>query len=171
MSSDTGDLAGATAPLRHALRRQALADAQFLAALAQQLGVTYREALALDHLAESGQLTASDLAGRLDLSPSGASALVHRLEVAGHVYRCGDRRGSPVRATSRAICLLAGARAPLVSAIDDLCEGLAPQRRDEVMRFLEAAAELAERAADSLAAGARSRTRDALATPEPPLWA
>jgi DNA-binding MarR family transcriptional regulator len=171
MSSNAGEVGAITAPLRHALRRQALADAQLLATLARQIGLTYREALALDHLAHSGQLTASDLAGRLHLGPSGASALVQRLEIAGHVVRCGARRGSPVRATPRAICLLAQARAPLVAAIDELCRGLGPERGDEVMRFLQAAAELVERAANRLAAEARSRARDARAAPEPPLWA
>jgi DNA-binding MarR family transcriptional regulator len=171
MSSNTGNTAAVAAPLGDALRRHALADAQFLAAAARQLGLTYRDALALDHLTHGGPLSASDLAGRLHLSASGASALVHRLEAAGHVVRCGDRRGSPVRATSRAIGLLAEARAPLVSAIGELCEALAPHRRDEVARFLQAAAALAERAAGRLAGEARSRARHALAAPEPPLWA
>jgi DNA-binding MarR family transcriptional regulator len=170
MSSRTGDVGATTGSLRRALRRQALADARFLAAVASHLGLSDREALALDHLTEDGPLTAGDLARRLHLSPSGASALVHRLEVTGHIVRCGDRRGAPLRATSHAIYLLAAARAPLESEIDDLSAVLAPARRDEVTRFLQAAATAAERAADRLAADARRRALDALAAPELPQW-
>ena len=160
--------------IRAALYRKALADARQRAALARRLGLTESEVLAIQHLARAGELTPGQLGGLLQLSSGGTAGLLQRLQRAGHVSRRAhphDRRSVVVRLTPAIADWATDAWAPFVAEIDSLVEALAPDDRDVVRRFLDAAAQAAERHADRLVHDADTSAHDALAVSLPALWA
>jgi DNA-binding MarR family transcriptional regulator len=160
--------------VRAALYRKGLADARQRAALARRLGLTDSEVLAVQHLARAGQLTPGQLGERLQLSSGGTTGLIQRLQRAGHVGRHAnwrDRRSVVVRLTPAFAESAAEAWAPYVAEIDALATELSDTDRDVVRRFLEGAADAAERHADRLARDADATAQDALAVPLPALWA
>jgi DNA-binding MarR family transcriptional regulator len=160
--------------IRAALYRKGLADARQRASLARRLGLTDSEVLAVQHLARAGELTPGQLGALLQLSTGGTTGLIHRLERAGHVSRHAntrDRRSAVVRLTPAMAEWAADAWAPYVAEIDALAAELTDADRDVVRRFLEGAADAAERHADRLARDADATARDALAVPLPALWA
>jgi DNA-binding MarR family transcriptional regulator len=160
--------------IRSALHRKALADARQRAALARRLGLTDSEVLAVQHLARSGELTPGQLGTLLQLSSGGTTGLIHRLQRAGHVSRQAhprDRRSAVVRLTPAIAAWAAEAWAPFVADVDALTAALSPDEREVVRRFLEGAADAAERHADRLVRDADATAHDALAVPLPALWA
>ncbi|MEN3283522.1 MAG: hypothetical protein V7607_4662 [Solirubrobacteraceae bacterium] len=160
--------------IRAALHRKALADARQRAALARRLGLTDSEVLAVQHLARAGELTPGQLGSLLQLSSGGTTALIQRLERAGHVSRHAhphDRRSAVVHLTPAIAARAADAWAPFVSEIDALAAELSESEREVVRRFLEGTADAAERHADRLARDADSSAHNALAVPLPALWA
>jgi DNA-binding MarR family transcriptional regulator len=160
--------------IRAALHRKALADARQRAALARRLGLSDSEVLAVQHLARAGELTPGQLGALLQLSSGGTTALIQRLERAGHVSRHAnppDRRSVVVRLTPAIAAQAADAWAPYVAEIDTLAGELSDTERDIVHRFLQGAADAAERHADRLARDADTTAHDALAVPLPALWA
>jgi DNA-binding MarR family transcriptional regulator len=160
--------------VRAALYRKGLADARQRASLARRLGLTHSEVLAVQHLARAGELTPGQLGGLLQLSSGGTTALIQRLERAGHVSRHAntrDRRSAVVRLTPAMADWAADAWAPYVAEIDALAAELSDADRNVVRRFLDGAADAAERHADRLARDANAAAHDALAVPLPALWA
>jgi DNA-binding MarR family transcriptional regulator len=171
---DTADAVDTATLIRSALHRKALADARQRAALARRLGPTDSEVLAVQHLARAGELTPGQLGGLLQLSSGGTTGLIHRLERAGHLSRHAnprDRRSAVVRLTPAIAAWAADAWSPFVSEIDALASELSEDERDLVRRFLDGAADAAERHADRLARDADSSAHEALAVPLPALWA
>jgi DNA-binding MarR family transcriptional regulator len=167
---------GADSPthIRAALHRKALADARQRAALARRLGLTESEVLAVQHLARAGELTPGQIGALLQLSSGGTTGLLHRLQRAGHVSRHAhprDRRSAVVRLTPAIAAWATEAWAPFVAEIDALASGLSDGEREVVRRFLDGAAEAAERHADRLVRDADASAHDALAVPLPALWA
>ena len=160
--------------IRAALHRKALADARQRAALARRLGLTDSEVLAVQHLARAGELTPGQLGTLLQLSSGGTTGLIHRLQGAGHVSRRAhprDRRSAVVRLTPAIAAWAAEAWAPFVADVDALTAALSPDEREVVRRFLEGAADAAERHANRLVRDADATAHDALAVPLPALWA
>jgi DNA-binding MarR family transcriptional regulator len=170
----TSDVDEAATLIRAALHRKALADARQRAALARRLGLTDSEVLAVQHLARAGELTPGQLGALLQLSSGGTTGLIHRLQRAGHVSRHPhprDRRSAVVRLTPAIATWATEAWAPFVAEIDARASRLSEGERDVVRRFLEDAAESAERHADRLVRDADASAHDALAVPLPALWA
>jgi DNA-binding MarR family transcriptional regulator len=160
--------------IRAALHRKALADARQRAALARRLGLTDSEVLAVQHLARAGELTPGQLGALLQLSSGGTTGLIHRLERAGHVSRHAhprDRRSAVVRLTPAIAAWATAAWAPFVADVDALASSLSEREQQVVRRFVEGAAEAAERHADRLVRDADATAHDALAVPLPALWA
>jgi DNA-binding MarR family transcriptional regulator len=160
--------------IRAALHRKALADARQRAALARRLGLTDSEVLAVQHLARAGELTPGQLGALLQLSSGGTTGLIHRLERAGHVSRRAhprDRRSAVVRLTPAIAAWATDAWAPFVADVDALASSLSEREQQVVRRFVEGAAEAAERHADRLVRDADATAHDALAVPLPALWA
>jgi DNA-binding MarR family transcriptional regulator len=160
--------------IRAALLRKALADAAQRAALARRLGLTDNEVLAVQHLARAGELTPGQLSARLQLSSGGTTALIHRMQRAGHVTRHGhphDRRSAVLRLTPEIQRWAADAWAPLVAEIDTLIRELSVPEAQVVQQFLESVADAAERHANRLAADADATAHDGLAVALPALWA
>jgi DNA-binding MarR family transcriptional regulator len=160
--------------IRAALNRKALADARQRTALARQLGFTENEVLAVQHLARTGELTPGQLGAQLQLSSGGTTALLHRLQRAGHITRDShprDGRSAVVRLTPSMQESATEAWSPLVADLDALAVELSEAEREAVTRFLERAGDAAERHADRLARDADTKAHDALAVPLPALWA
>ena len=164
----------AEASIRRLLHRRELAVARHRSAMSRQLGLADSEMLAVSFLAQQGELTPSELAALLDLSSGGVSALVQRLEDAGHVIRHrhpSDGRSSLLR-LSPAFAVSAGrAFEPLVNDIDALTSELSADELAGLRRCLERLADLSERRAEE--ARRRSQTSSG-AEPDsvlvPSLW-
>jgi DNA-binding MarR family transcriptional regulator len=159
--------------IRAALHRRALADVRQRAALARRLGLTDSEVLAVQHLARAGELTPGQLGALLQLSSGVTTALVQRLERAGHVSRHAnprDKRSAVVRLTPAIAARATDAWAPYVADLDRIAAELSDTERYVVLRFLEGAA-AADRHADRLARDADTAAHHALAVPVPALWA
>jgi DNA-binding MarR family transcriptional regulator len=170
----TADEADPPTRIRAALHRKALADARQRGALARRLRLTDSEVLAVQHLARAGELTPGQLGALLQLSSGGTTGLIHRLEKAGHVTRHAhprDGRSAVVRLTPAIAAWATDAWAPFVAEVDALASSLPEQEREVVRRFLDGAAEAAERHADRLVRDADATAHDALAVPLPALWA
>lgn len=137
--------------IRQLLNRRDLAAARYRAAMSRQLGLGDSEMLAVAHLAQRGQLTPSELGVLLDLSSGGVSALVQRLEDAGHVTRephPRDGRSNVVRLAPALVERATLAFGPLVEDLDRLSSELADPDRLSVQRFLSRVVEVSERHAE-----------------------
>jgi DNA-binding MarR family transcriptional regulator len=158
--------------IRKLLNRRDLASALHRSAVSRQLGLSESEMLAVAHLAQQGQLSPSALGQLLDLSSGGVTALVQRLESAGHLVRRRhptDGRSVLVQLSPQLLERAERAFGPLVSDLDDASRELSEDERMVVRRFLDRAVELSE----SHARRAREATAGrapAAAAPSPGLW-
>jgi DNA-binding MarR family transcriptional regulator len=158
--------------IRELVNRRTDAAVQHRAAFGRLLNLNATEATAVLHIGRSGQLRPGDLARRLGLTSGGVTALVHRLERAGHVRRHAhprDRRSTLLSLTPATVARASETLAPLVADLDAVVERMTANERAAVIRFLERTAEIAERHADALSAAAASGRP--LAPPAPGLWA
>jgi DNA-binding MarR family transcriptional regulator len=165
------DPAGA---IRSALNRTDLAATRHRAALARVLELSENDVLALQYIARAGRLTSTQLATRLGLTSGGVTALVQRLERAGHVLRephPDDRRSSLLRLSAAAERRLAEVLAPLIEQIQALSARLAEGEAELVARLLEELASAAEREAEALSSRADDLEAAGLSVPVPGLWA
>ena len=160
--------------VRGELHRKTLADARHRAALARHMGLTGTDVLAIQHLARAGQLTAGQLSALLQLSSAGTTAVIRRLQHAGHITRhphAADGRGVVLRLAPTVLTSASKALAPYITELDALIAALSDTERDLIEHFLRRAADAAERHTDDLTRQARDSARDALAVPLPALWA
>jgi DNA-binding MarR family transcriptional regulator len=130
--------------------------------------------LAVQHLARAGELTPGQLSALLQLSSGGTTGLIHRLERAGHVSRHPhprDHRSTVVQLTPAIATWATDAWAPYIAEIDGHARRLSEGERETLRRFLEVAADAAERHADRLVRDADASAHDELAVPLPALWA
>jgi len=126
--------------LRDLLHRGSLAAHRYRAVLARRLGLGATESAALAHLARSGTLTPRQLGRLLFLTSGGVTALVHRLERAGHVTREShptDRRSSVLRATPAILERGDELGEPLAQALDAVSARRTPQECEVIGRYLE----------------------------------
>lgn len=159
---------------RRLFHLKALAGERHRAAMARSLGMSDTEATALAHLAQHGQLTPGELGGLLSLTSGGTTALLQRLEQAGHVVRHPhphDRRSSLVTATRPTLERAAEIYAPLVRDMDQIAARLSVEERAVVGRYLADVVAVSERHAERLDAAARSEPANVVAAPAPGLWA
>jgi DNA-binding MarR family transcriptional regulator len=159
--------------LRRLLYRRDVAVARHRAALARTLGVTDVEMLALVHLAEQHALAPSAIARLLDLSSGGATALVQRLERAGHVTRerhPTDRRSILIRLSPPTTERLAAAAAPLNRGMETVAAELADAERAAVVEVFSELVSLSEELEASMRRDAEPEP-DSLSRPVPSLWA
>jgi DNA-binding MarR family transcriptional regulator len=161
--------------VRELLHRKALAAERHRAVVARGLRLTDTEAAALAHLAHHGELTPGELGRLLGLTSGGMTALIHRLEAAGHLERRPhphDRRRSILAAADSLVDRAVPLYAPLVGETDEAIARLTPEERRVVIRFLEEVVELSERHVDELAASLEAKRRAATGPIAPPagLW-
>src|SRR5215217_3774472 len=153
--------------IRQLLNRRDLASARHRAAMSRRLGLSDSEMLAVAHLAQHGQLSPSALGQLLGLSSGGITALVQRLESAGHVVRRRhptDGRSVLVALSDELVERAEEAYGPLV---DDLEQ--TDGERQVVRRFLDRAAALSEDHARR-ALSASERGAPVVPAPAPGLW-
>jgi DNA-binding MarR family transcriptional regulator len=160
--------------LRDLLHRKALATERHRGGVARRLGLSETEAAALAYLARHGRLTPRELGERLFLTSGGVTALLHRLERAGHIRRephPHDKRSTILIATPEIVEAASEIYEPLVSRIDDSSAQLSADERLAVGRFLERIVMISEEEADVV------RERDAgqegehlPGVPAPGLW-
>jgi DNA-binding MarR family transcriptional regulator len=159
--------------MRRLLYRRDVAVARHRAALARSLGVTDAEMLALVHLTERGELAPSAIAAILDLSSGGVTALVQRLERAGHVTRKphpSDRRSILIRLSSATAIRLAEASEPLHRGMDAVAAELDDGARAAVTEVFGHLASLSEELEASLRPDTAEEP-DPMTHPVPSLWA
>jgi DNA-binding MarR family transcriptional regulator len=159
--------------IRQLLHRRDLAATRYRAAVSRQLGLGDSEMLAVAHLSQHGRLTPGELGQLLDLSSGGVSALVQRLEDAGHVVRephPTDGRSTMVRLSSRLVEHASGVLSPLVTDIDRLGDALDEEQLRIVTTFLTGVVEISEEHAERAHAAVNGRAPRDAATPVPALW-
>lgn len=160
--------------LRHLFHLKTLAGERHRAALARTLRISDTGAAALAHLASRGQLTPGELGALLNLTSGGTTALIHRLERAGHLVRHphpDDRRRTLLTATATVVESAEQLYAPLIAEMDEVAERLSDEERAIVGRYLTAIVAVSERHAERLDAPVRADDTDAVAVPAPGLWA
>jgi DNA-binding MarR family transcriptional regulator len=158
--------------IRQLLNRRDLASARHRAAMSRRLGLAESEMLAVAHLAQRGRLTPSELGELLDLSSGGVTALVQRLELAGHVERQShptDRRSVQLELSAVLVERAGAAFGPLVDALDELTAELSESEQATVRRFL-ARVVLATEEHGARARADMERGTAAPSTPVPALW-
>jgi DNA-binding MarR family transcriptional regulator len=160
--------------IRESLHRKALASARQRTVLGRVLGLADTDVLAVQYLARAGRMTPGELGRLLGLTSGGTTALVQRLERAGHLRRDphpSDRRSVLIRLTPEIGRRASDALAPMVAAIDELAGELSQDHRAAVASFLERVATETERHADELARRALERDREPDGSVVPGLWA
>lgn len=118
--------------------RQAAATLQHAAAMARRMGLGVTDLHALEHLSRE-ELTPKQLGERLFVSPGAITALVDRLEKAGHLERVAnptDRRSSLLRTTPSGREAMVAQVLPLASEVDRIAAGLSEQELAAVEGFL-----------------------------------
>lgn len=135
------------AQLRDLLARLALAGERYQATVARQLGLSDTEMGAVVCLCRYPQLTPGELRERLALSSGGTTAVIQRLERAGHVERRpnpSDGRSAVIRVSSEMRTLLTTSVAPLIGAFDTVAASFAPEERETIVAWLDRIVALAE---------------------------
>jgi DNA-binding MarR family transcriptional regulator len=133
--------------IRQLLNRRDLASARHRAAISRRLGLSESEMLAVAHLAQHGRLSPSALGRLLDLSSGGITALVQRLESAGHLVRRRhptDRRSVLVELSGDLVARAEREFGPLVDDLERASLELSEAERQVVRRFLDRAVALSE---------------------------
>jgi len=159
--------------LHRLLYRRDVALARHRAMLARSLGLTDVEMLVLVHLHEQRSLAPSQIAGLMDMSSGGATALVQRLERAGHVTRAphpADRRSTLIELSEKTAGRLAEAQAALTEGIEEALAPLAESDRSVLARFFEELAALSEELDGSAPKEAETAPKPR-PRPVPSLWA
>jgi DNA-binding MarR family transcriptional regulator len=140
--------------IRGLLNRKVLAAYRHRLAVARRLGMTESEVTALSYLAQ-GPLTPGQLGERLLLTSGGVTALLHRLERAGHVTRQAhpsDRRSVLLHADPAIVGQAAQCYGQLTDATDAVTSRLTARDREVVRTFLLEIAEVSEGGVDALIA-------------------
>ena len=129
--------------LARALRELQRASLESRQALARRLGVGVSDVAALDQLISSAEpLGPVELGHRLGMRSASATALVDRLERAGHVRRVPhprDRRRQTLAPTEHALDEVIAALQPLVRPLEAAAAELTPEQAEVVARFLDRA--------------------------------
>jgi DNA-binding MarR family transcriptional regulator len=158
--------------IRQLLNRRDLASARHRAAMSRRLGLSESEMLAVAHLAQHGRLSPSALGQLLDLSSGGITALVQRLEAAGHLVRRRhptDGRSVLVELSPALVARAEREFGPLVEDLERASLELSEEERQVVRRFLDRAVALSEDHAQR-ALAEPERGEPAGAAPAPGLW-
>ena len=129
--------------MSRALREVMWANAEANQGLARRLGLGINDVAALDHLLQGGPLGPAELGHRLGMRSASATALVDRLEAAGHVERRPhptDRRRLTIELTSHAIREILGVLQQLLDGLDAAAGELSSEEQRAVIRYLHRAA-------------------------------
>lgn len=127
-------------PATVAVRDMVGASRELTGRMAAHMGMNPNDMSAIGQLVLAGPLGVADLARHLGIRSASATAMVDRLEQAGHVVRSRDgvdRRRVTVTETPAARAASFEAWAPTIAAIDAVCRDLDAHGRAVVTHFLE----------------------------------
>lgn len=122
------------------LRRYAHAVHRVNLAMARALAMPPTDVWALEHLLSTGALGPVELGNRLSIRSASATALVDRLEQAGHVQRRRhdtDRRRIVIEPTADGEAAAYATFAPLGDALDAAAEDFTAAERAAIARYLQ----------------------------------
>lgn len=131
-----------------ALRALLQAGREMNSALAGRLDVGVTELQAMDHLLVRADLGPAQLANLLGIRSASGSALVDRLEAAGHLRRVRtskDRRRVSLEVSGPAKDDVRRAMQPLLDELADVADRLEPDQADLVLGYLRDVAEVLRR--------------------------
>src|SRR5829696_4029552 len=120
------------------------------AATAKRMSLEASELAALEHLQAAGSMTQKRLGERLSISPGAVTAMIDRLELRGYVERIPnpeDRRSALVRITKAGLEESLRHLWPYIEDIKGVEEGFSEEERAVIARFLRAATQATQRAA------------------------
>lgn len=124
-----------------ALREILLVSGDVRHALAARLDIGLTDAAAMDHLLSATEpLGPVELGHRLGIRSASATALVDRLEQAGHVRRephPTDRRRQTLHPTDTAAAAAAAALRPMLVDLERAAGRLTPEQAETVTAFLD----------------------------------
>jgi DNA-binding MarR family transcriptional regulator len=133
------------------VRQYSSAVLRHAAATAKRMRLEASEFAALEHLQAAGPMTHKRLGERLFMSPGAITAMIDRLERRDYVERTPnpeDRRSALVRITKRGIDESLRHLCPYIEEMKGVEEGFSAEERAMVARFLGAATQVTQRAAE-----------------------
>src|SRR5215213_509044 len=135
------------------IREYTSAVLRHAAATAKRMSLEASELAALEHLQAAGPMTQKHLAERLSMSPGAVTAMIDRLESRGYVQRTPnpeDRRSALVRITKAGLEESLRHLWPYIEDMKGVEEGFSEEERAVVARFLRAATQATQRAAEGV---------------------
>lgn len=147
MPPEQDPLYDALDPATLAVRDLIGASRQLVGRIANEMGMNPNDMSAIGLLAQEGPMGVAEIADHLGIRSASATALVDRLERAGHVERVrdtADRRRVTVVETPAARAAAYEAWRPVIAAINDLCRTLSDAERDVIRDFLVRATALVD---------------------------
>lgn len=114
-------------------------SADFERELGRDLGVNSTDLSAMEHLIQSGPLTPTEIARRLNLTTAAATTVIDRLSTMGHVTRAPhptDRRGILVVPAEASVGKAMGSLMPMIMGIDAVGAALSESDRAVVSEYL-----------------------------------
>ena len=133
------------------VREHSSAVLRHAAATAKRMGLEASELAALEHLQASGAINQKRLGERLSMSPGAITAMIDRLERRGYVERTPnpeDRRSALVNITKVGIEESLRHLWPYIEDMKGVEESFSEEERAVVARFLRAATQATQRAAE-----------------------
>jgi DNA-binding MarR family transcriptional regulator len=137
--------------LSNLVREHSSAVLRHAAATAKRMGLEASELAALEHLQAAGAINQKRLGERLSKSPGAITAMIDRLERKGYVERIPnpeDRRSALVNITKAGIEESLRHLWPYIEDMKGVEEGFSEEERAVVARFLRAATQATQRAAE-----------------------
>jgi DNA-binding MarR family transcriptional regulator len=122
-------------------------------AIGELLGMHPTDLAAIGHLAAEGPMTQEQLRQRLRLGKGSMTALVTRLERAGHIRRAphpSDGRASLLAATDQVVQAREASRHRMTQALAAAAGRRTPAEREAIAAFLRDAAEIQRRMVSEL---------------------
>ena len=133
------------------VREHSSAVLRHAAATAKRMGLEASELAALEHLQAAGAINQKRLGERLSKSPGAITAMIDRLERRGYVERIPnpeDRRSALVNITKAGIEESLRHLWPYIEDMKGVEEGFSEEERAVVARYLRAATQATQRAAE-----------------------
>jgi DNA-binding MarR family transcriptional regulator len=133
------------------VREHTSAVLRHAAATAKRMGLAASELAALEHLQAAGAINQKRLGERLSMSPGAITAMIDRLERRGYVERIPnpeDRRSALVKITKAGLEESLRHLWPYIEDMKNVEEGFSEEERAVVARFLRAATQATQRAAE-----------------------
>jgi len=133
------------------VREHSSAVLRHAAATAKRMGLEASELAALEHLQAAGAINQKRLGERLSKSPGAITAMIDRLERKGYVERIPnpeDRRSALVNITKAGIEESLRHLWPYIEDMKGVEEGFSEEERAVVARYLRAATQATQRAAE-----------------------